>query len=190
MCRIDHIDRHGASSRPHVTGQGMNLDYFRTLARYNQWANRRLYAACAALPEAEYMAKRPSFFGSIHATLNHIMVGDRVWLARFTGGDSTIKSLDQMLYGDLAGLRVAREAEDARIINVVDGVDLPTLNSTLRYKNMGNADQATPVRFVLGHMFNHQTHHRGQVHGLLSQTAVPPPPLDLIYYLREAPAED
>jgi uncharacterized damage-inducible protein DinB len=168
----------------------MSLDYFRTLARYNQWANRRLYAACAMLHEADYMARRPSFFGSIHAALNHIMVGDRVWVARFTGADTKIKSLDQILYGDLAGLRVAREAEDAKIVNFVDGVDLPTLNSTLRYKNMSGADQATPVRFVLGHLFNHQTHHRGQVHGLLSQTAVAPPPLDLIYFLREAPPAD
>lgn len=167
----------------------MTLEYFRSLARYNQWANRRLYAACASLHEAEYMKPRPSFFGSIHATLNHIMVGDRLWVARFTGDETKIKSLDQILYGDFAGLRVAREAEDAKIINFVDGVDLPTLNSTLRYKNTSNVAQATPVRFVLGHLFNHQTHHRGQVHGLLSQTAVPPPPLDLIYFLREAPQQ-
>ncbi len=82
--------------------------------------------------------------------------------------------------------RVAREAEDAQIINVVEGMDEPTLNTTLRYKTMSGEAQATPMRLVLGHLFNHQTHHRGQAHGLLSQTAVPPPPLDLIYFLREA----
>jgi uncharacterized damage-inducible protein DinB len=163
------------------------LDYFRTFARYNQWANRRLYAACAQLPEAEYMKPRQAFFGSIHGTLNHILVGDRVWMGRITGHDSGIKALDQILYGDFAGLRVAREAEDAQIINAVDAMDLPTLNTALRYKPItGNSVVSTPMRFVLGHLFNHGTHHRGQAHGLLSQTAVAPPPLDLPYYLREA----
>jgi uncharacterized damage-inducible protein DinB len=163
------------------------LDYFRTLARYNQWANRRLYAACAQLSEAEYMKPRAAFFGSIHGTLNHNLVGDRVWMGRITGHESGIKSLDQILYGDFAGLRVAREAEDAQIINVIDAMDLPTLNTTLRYKPLtGNSTAATPMRFVLAHLFNHATHHRGQAHGLLSQTSVPPPPLDLPYYLREA----
>jgi uncharacterized damage-inducible protein DinB len=168
----------------------MTLPYFRTLARYNRWGNHRLYDACAKLAEPEYMAKRPSFFGSIHATLNHILVGDRLWFARFTGVDTKIKSLDQILYADFPGLRVAREAEDAKIVNFVDGIDLPTLNSTLRYKTSSGADQATPVRFVLGHVFNHQTHHRAQVHGLLSQTSVPPPPLDLIYFLPEEAPQD
>ncbi len=164
----------------------MKPDYFRTFARYNQWANRRLYAACASLHEADYMAPRQAFFGSLHGTLNHILVGDRAWMGRLTGHPANIKSLDQILYGDFAGLRVAREAEDAQIIAYMDALDEPTLNSTLRYKNMAGESVATPVRFVLAHMFNHQTHHRGQAHGLLSQTSVKPPPLDLIYYLREA----
>lgn len=168
-----------------------DLDYFRTLARYNRWANRRLYAACAELHEADYLKPRPSFFGSIHATLNHILVGDRLWMGRITGHDAGIRSLDQILYGDFTGLRVAREAEDAQIINAVDGMDEPTLNTTLRYRTITDPQTlATPMRLVLGNFFNHQTHHRGQAHGLLSQTAVAPPPLDLLIYLREsAPIE-
>ena len=163
------------------------LDYFRTLARYNQWANRTLFAAVAQLPEAEYMKPRQAFFGSIHGTLNHNLVGDRVWMGRLTGHDSGIKALDQMLYGDFAGLRVAREAEDAQIINVIDAMDLPTLNSNLRYKAIvDHSTNTLPMQFVLAHLFNHGTHHRGQTHGLLSQTSVAPPSLDLPYYLREA----
>jgi uncharacterized damage-inducible protein DinB len=163
------------------------LDYFRTLARYNQWANRTLYAAVGRLPEADYMKPRQAFFGSIHGTLNHNLVGDRLWMGRITGHDSGIRSLDQILYGDLPGLRVAREAEDAQIINVIDAMDTPTLNTTLRYRPIiGDSTMATPMRLVLAHLFNHGTHHRGQAHGLLSQTSVPPPPLDLIFYLREA----
>ena len=163
------------------------LDYFRTRARYNRWANRRLYAAVAGWPYVDYMKPRAAFFGSIHGTLNHNLVGDRVWMGRITGHDSGIRALDQILYGDLAGLRVAREAEDAQIINVLDAMNMPTLNTTLRYKPItGDSIVATPMRFVLAHLFNHATHHRGQAHGLLSQTSVAPPPLDLMVYLREA----
>jgi uncharacterized damage-inducible protein DinB len=134
------------------------------------------------------MRPRESFFGSIHATLNHILVADRLWLGRFTGHPATgIHALDQILYGELAGLRVAREAEDAQIINFVAALDLPTLNSTLRYETMQQprTRQAWPLRITLGHLFNHQAHHRGQAHGLVSQTAVPPPPLDLLAWVRE-----
>lgn len=164
-----------------------DLAYFRTLAHYNQWANRRLYAAAGALHEVDYMRAVPSFFGSLHATLNHILVGDRLWMGRLTGHvETNIKALDQILYADLVGLRVAREAEDALIINYADELDEPTLNSTLRYKTTKGVPHATPRRHVLGHFFNHQTHHRGQCHGLLSALGVKePPPLDLIVYVRE-----
>jgi uncharacterized damage-inducible protein DinB len=159
--------------------------YFSTLARYNAWANRRLYDAVGQLSEAEYMKPRASFFGSIHAALNHILVGDRIWLARLEEKPNPKYKLDQVLYGDLVALRVAREAEDAHISNVVAGIDERRLDQILAYANTRGEKQHTLVRLVLGHFFNHQTHHRGQVHGLLSQTKVAPPPLDLILFLRE-----
>jgi uncharacterized damage-inducible protein DinB len=166
----------------------MTPDYFRTFARYNQWANRRLYAAVAELPEAEIAKPRPAFFKSLLGTLNHILVGDRVWMGRFTGHEHGIKTLDQILYGDFVGLRVAREAEDAQIIEYADQLNERTVNSTLRYKTMtgGPHPQSTPLRFTLAHFFNHQTHHRGQAHDQLTQTSVAPPSLDLMHYLRES----
>ncbi|MBL8831368.1 MAG: damage-inducible protein DinB [Rhodospirillales bacterium] len=165
----------------------MKPDQFRVFARYNQWANARLYAACGKLHDNELFMQRPSFFGSIHATLNHILVGDRLWMGRLTGHPAKIDSLDEILYGDFIGLHVARTAEDAQIVTYCDALDEPTANSALRYTNMAGETLTTPIRWVLMHFFNHQTHHRGQVHGLLSQTAVPPPPLDLMHYLREVP---
>lgn len=165
----------------------MTPDYFRTLARYNGWANTRLYDACAKLPEAELRAPRPAFFGSILNTLNHILVTDRIWLARIEGVPSGIRALDQVLFEEFDALRAAREAEDARIIALVDGMGPDRLDDVLVYRTMVNpAEVRTPMSLVLGHIFNHQTHHRGQVHDMLCQTAVPPPPLDLIYYVREA----
>lgn len=162
--------------------------YFVTLARYNEWANWRLYDAAGRLSEAEYMQPRPSFFGSIHATLNHILVADRIWLARIEEKPNPPYRLDQILYGDLVALRVAREAEDARIVNLVSGIEETRLDQVLAYANTKGEKQHTPLRLVLGHFFNHQTHHRGQVHGLLSHAGVEPPPLDLIYFLRQPSA--
>src|SRR5258708_12689124 len=101
--------------------------YFLTLARYNAWANRRLYDACAALPEAEYMMPRPAFFGSIHGTLNHLLVGDRIWVARIEHKPNPKVTLDQILYGDLVALRVARQAEDDHLVNIVGALPDPTL---------------------------------------------------------------
>jgi uncharacterized damage-inducible protein DinB len=166
----------------------MGERYFLTLARYNAWANRRLYDACAALSEAEYMKPRPAFFGSIHGTLNHLLVGDRIWIARIQHKPNPKITLDQVLYGDFVALRVARQAEDDHLINLIGGIAERSLDQPLAYANTKGQRQQTPLRLVLAHLFNHQTHHRGQVHGLLSQTGVAPPSLDLIYYLRESAA--
>jgi uncharacterized damage-inducible protein DinB len=163
----------------------MNSSYFHRFGRYNAWANRRLYEACAALSPADCRANRPSFFGSIHATLNHILVGDRVWMGRLEGVASGIERLDQILCDEFADLRAAREIEDARILGFVSGLGDDAIAGTLRYRNMAGESHETPLAWVLAHFFNHQTHHRGQVHGMLSGTPVAPPPLDLIYFLRQ-----
>jgi uncharacterized damage-inducible protein DinB len=159
--------------------------YYSTFARYNAWANARLYGVCAKLPESEYLKPRASFFGSIHATLNHLMVADRIWLGRIEGRPEKL-ALNQILYGDFTALQVARVAEDDRLIRVIDGLDPVLLDRPLDYLSTTGERFRTPLRIVLGHLFNHQTHHRGQVHGLISQTPVPPPELDLIYFVREA----
>ena len=88
--------------------------HFRMLARYNLLANRRLYDACTRLTDGERKRQRLAFFGSIHGTLNHIMVGDRIWLARFSGEEVPSKGLDAVLYEGFEELREAREREDAR----------------------------------------------------------------------------
>jgi uncharacterized damage-inducible protein DinB len=155
------------------------------MARYNRWANARLYDACAQLTEPEYMTARPAFFGSIHRTLNHILVGDRIWLGRVTGHPLAGVTLDAELYPDLPALRVARTAEDERIVAVTRALPERDLAEPLAYRTTAGEPFETGLATVLQHMFNHQTHHRGQVHGMLSATAVPPPPLDLIYYVRQ-----
>jgi uncharacterized damage-inducible protein DinB len=166
----------------------MNVGYFRQLAQYNAWANGRLYTAAAELSDAERKAKRPSFFGSIHATLNHILVGDRIWLSRLTGKPHGIAALNQELYAEFGELRAQRVTEDERLIAVVDSYAEADLAGKLAYRNVAGEEKSAPMIQVLGHLFNHQTHHRGQAHGLLSATNVAPPSLDMIQVVWEEPA--
>ncbi len=165
---------------------GPMQSHYRRLAQYNTWANRRLFAACAELPAAEYLAERPAFFGSLHGTLSHILVVDRLWLARIEDKAAPHGALDELPYGDLAGLRVARAAEDAQIITLVGGLDEADLERIVAYGTMAGERQQDPLGDLLAHLFNHATHHRGQAHDQLSQTAVAPPALDFIYFLRAA----
>jgi len=158
---------------------------FQRLARYNTWANRRLYEACGSLSREDYVAPRPSFFGSIQRTLNHLLVGDRVWMGRFEGPPAGISSLDQVLHEEFPALRAARVAEDERIERWTRRLDEAALGGELAYTNMAGEAKRSPLRWAVAHFFNHQTHHRGQAHCLLSATPVPPPPLDLLYFLPE-----
>ncbi|MBX3454509.1 DinB family protein [Ferrovibrio sp.] len=157
------------------------------MADYNAWANRRLYEASLALPPHDYYAERPSFFGSIHNTLNHIILGDTVWWARFTGKPARhITRLNQILYADLPSLHEARVAKDDEIVAFAYGLDEAQLNITLHYTNVSGATFDHPLFPLLMHAHNHQAHHRGQVHQMLSEAGVAEPPeLDLIHYLRE-----
>ena len=157
-------------------------------AGYNRWANERIYAAAAAMPEAEYLRPRGAFFGSLHGTLNHLVVTDRIWLRRFTGEGPLHTRLDEVPYADLASLRAARAAEDERIIGYVDGLSEEALAATFSYRTITSPKDITqPLAPALSHFFNHQTHHRGQAHGLVSLISGndAAPSLDLIRFQRE-----
>ena len=155
------------------------LDHYRQMARYNAEANRILYDACARLGEAALKQTRPAFFGSIHGTLNHILVGDRLWMARFRGEPVPALALDAILHEAFDELRADRVAFDAGIEAFMAGLQPSFLHTDLRYVNYQGTACADPAPLCLAHFFNHQTHHRGQVHDMLTQTEVPPPSLDL-----------
>jgi uncharacterized damage-inducible protein DinB len=163
-------------------------DHFRMLARYNRLANERLYGACAALADGERKRDRKGFFGSIHATLNHIMLGDRIWMARFAGGEAPSTGLDAILYDDFAALRAARVAEDNRIeAFTTERMDEAFLAGTIRYINNEGRSFDDELAMLVAHFFNHQTHHRGQVHGMLSQADIETPVLDMHRVLKPNP---
>jgi uncharacterized damage-inducible protein DinB len=163
-------------------------EHYRMFAAYNAWANRRLYDAAAALSDEDYRAERGAFFGSVHRTLNHILVGDRIWMHRFTGEGTTYTDLDTVPCDDLATLCAEREAEDARISGWIGGLSDEALAGTFSYRTISKpADVTQPLAPALAHFFNHQTHHRGQVHCLLTETGgrEAAPSLDLIMFQRE-----
>lgn len=157
---------------------------FQMLARYNALANRRLYEACARLTGAERKKYRRAFFGSIHGTLNHLMMSDHIWLARFAGEENPSTNLDAILYKDFGELREARKKEDSRIEAFAAGIDERFLKGTIRYVNNEGRALEEPVELLVAHFFNHQTHHCGQVHDTLTQTEIPPPVLDLHRVIR------
>ncbi len=158
-----------------------------TQAAYNRWANRRLYAAAAALPDADYRRPAVAFFGSLHGTLNHLLATDRIWLRRMTGEGDAPTRLDAILFERLAELRAARELEDERLIGHVAGLSGADLDADFTYATTGGTPQRRPRWEALAHLFNHQTHHRGQAHAILTRLGVAePPPLDLLLLQREA----
>ncbi|HUF86919.1 MAG TPA: DinB family protein [Thermohalobaculum sp.] len=160
--------------------------HFQMLAAYNAWANRRLMAAVEALAEDAYRADLGAYFCSVHGTLNHLVVADRIWLARFRGEPPPGLRLDQILHDDRAGLATARRALDAEIVDFAGNLTEARLNADVTYRMITRDAQVTqPMAPALAHFFNHQTHHRGQVHALLTRLAGEAPTLDLIYFQRE-----
>ncbi len=162
------------------------MDHFPLMARFNAWANARLFGCVAQLSEAAYKENRKAFFGSIHNTLNHVLVGDRLWCGRIEGTDHGITALDQILFDDFDTLRAARVDHDKHFIDLVDSAAKDGLDRVVSYMSVDGPEH---LEARVGHIFmtllNHQTHHRGQVHAMLTQQDIDPPALDVIFFLIE-----
>jgi len=158
------------------------LAHVRRMARYNRWMNGKLYDCCAALSDAQRKEDAGAFFKSIHGTLNHLLVADRVWMGRFTGVAFVPQSLAQELYGDFQELRAQRALTDERIIAWTNGLGQKDLEGTLAYTSIVNpAPRTVGMDLAVTHFFNHQTHHRGQLTTLLMQRGVDPGVTDLMW---------
>jgi uncharacterized damage-inducible protein DinB len=140
------------------------------MAKYNEWMNSRMYALCASLPDAELHRDRSAFFKSIYGTLNHIAYGDLAFMSRFTGNPSVVPDPGADLFGTFSRLRSERATLDNRILVWSESLTPTWLEEPLTYTSKIDGKTRTVPRWVLvTHMFNHQTHHRGQVTTLLSQ---------------------
>lgn len=157
---------------------------FAHFAAYNAWANTLIYDAAASVSQDTFTHDIGAFFGSLSGTLNHIIIADRIWLRRMSGDGPVETQLDRRVTNDLAELRAARIAEDARIAEFVETRHEADFAADLSYHTTSGEPFTQPLNLVLAHFFNHQTHHRGQAHGILTQLSVSAPSIDLLYYLR------
>lgn len=159
--------------------------YFAEMAHYNAWANRRLFDMATKVSHEAYSRDVGAYFKSLHGTLNHLLTTDRIWFRRLTGVGDHPATLDAILCDTLIDLASARGREDRRIIEFVDGLSDEQLWDYLTYHTLNGTQQRQRRVDILAHLFNHQTHHRGQAHGILSILGANPLPLDLLIMQRE-----
>ena len=164
--------------------------HFASLARYNVWATARLLKAVEAVAEADYRRDAGLFFKSIHGTLNHLLVGEHaLWFRRFSLGESPQKSegvtLDMEMESDRAKLAKALLDGAAHWAPLIAGWPVERFDGTLDYNTMNGTPVSLPFAATLAHVFNHGTHHRGQITAVLTALGHPAPELDLAYLLHE-----
>ena len=162
-------------------------DYFALLARYNLWATRRLYESLDALPEADYRGDAGLFFRSIHGTLNHLLVAsDRIWYRRFAEGvsPSDVKLSDEV-ESDRLGLKAALIRSAERWAELAQTFPAERYAGMIEYTTMRGTAAVLPFAATLGHVFNHGTHHRGQITAALTAHGHASPELDWVYMLQQ-----
>ena len=165
-------------------------EHLRAMARNNAWANHRLQEACAQLGEADYKARRTSFFPSIHLTLNHILLVDWYYLDALDNGGRRWRELYAL--GDepcptLADVQREQAAADRRLLAYCEALTAERIDATVILNRPGDLQYPERAQDVLAHLFQHDIHHRGQVHAMLAGTAVAPPQLDEFFLRQDAP---
>jgi len=170
----------------------MTPDLCRAFARYNRWMNGKVYASAASLTDEERKRDRGAFFGSIHNVMNHILVADRIWLGRLAGrvpepgfiGVDGIKQLDQEIAADFDELCRERDRTDGAIDAWTETVTAASLAGTFTMVRKG-VPRDLPRWWAVTQLFNHQTHHRGQITTLLFQAGLDPGATDMFAMLNE-----
>jgi uncharacterized damage-inducible protein DinB len=161
----------------------ITVDYVRTMADYNRWQNENLYGAADRLSDAQRKEQRGAFFGSIHGTLNHLLFGDQIWMSRFAGTPKPkAPGIPESvaMYESWDELKRERVAFDGVILDWAERLDPEWLSGDLTwFSGALGREVSRPRCLLLTHMFNHQTHHRGQVHCLLTQCGAKPGVTDL-----------
>jgi uncharacterized damage-inducible protein DinB len=160
--------------------------HFAMMAKYNAWANARLYRMAAAMPDDLYRKEIDVYFKSLHGTLNHLLTADSIWMRRLTGAGSHPDKLNAIMFDDLASLHSARLEMDGRIIQLSRSLSNLDIEEAFEYRTLDGMPQRQRRGDALAQLFNHQTHHRGQAHAILTFLGVAEPePLDLLIMLRE-----
>lgn len=151
---------------------GLTPQGVRVFAAYQRWMNGRVYACCAALSDAERKADRGAFFRSIHGTLNHLLYGDLNWFGRFKDGRSRAEDRRVTLHERFEDMRDARFALDAEMKAWAEDLSQDWLDAPFDYRSSNGDARRYPAWMLVLHMFNHQTHHRGQLTTLMTQAGL------------------
>jgi len=163
--------------------------HLRLMADYHAWALDRLYAEVDALDDADYFRDCGQFFGSVHGTLNHLLLVEHLWQARLEQTVFPVTGLDQQLEPDRARLKQRLQTFAQGWRPFVDGLDAAAVAGDLNYRNLQNVPYTLPFASLVLHVFNHATHHRGQASIALVQLGRTAPVMDLPYFLLDLPAE-
>ena len=157
-------------------------EFCRMMARYNRWQNSSLVAAADVLSEADRLAERGAFFGSIMGTFSHLLWADTLWMSRIDSWDVPAGDIPQSptLVTKWDDYKIARQKADGRIIDWEEDVSDSDLGGTLVYRTTGGRTREKPMALLVPHFFNHQTHHRGQVHAMLTAAGASPEATDLL----------
>lgn len=172
------------------------VDQYAALARYNTWMNEKVFTSAAALEDADRKRDLGAFFGSVHGTLNHVLLADRIWLGRFTGRPEEfssrdakgnviqVRALSQELYDDFERLWQERRATDRAIEQYAETLTAEGISGTFTYGSLGGKSFTHPLWWALTHFFNHQTHHRGQASALLTRLGADVGVTDFLAFVR------
>ena len=154
-----------------------------TAARYNQWANSRIYDVARKLPAEALWEDRKGFFKSIAATMNHILLADLIYRERLEKKPTAYTRLDAILHEDFATLESAHKDQDRWYVGFCDGLPPSDLDGVLSFDTVETREHfSLPLRMCLANLFEHQIHHRGQVHHMISHAGLYPPPVDFIKF--------
>ncbi len=158
--------------------------HFTLLARYNVWATRKLFEHVDALPEDQYRRDVGLFFKSVHGTLNHLLVGEEIWFPRFASGTSPKRALNEELETDRHRLRERLVAGVQRWEPLIDGIAETRWDGVLGYVTTKGVAQSLPFAATLSHVFNHGTHHRGQITAAITALGHACPEIDMVWMLQ------
>jgi len=157
-----------------------NTSHYKLMSDYNQWMNQALFEVCEKIPDNKRKQDLGAFFKSIHSTLNHILWADEIWLGRFAGEIPDLPAMGADIYSDFNELQSARVQTDEKIQQWLAAIDENWLASDFSFTSVSDKKtRRAPGWLFVSHMFNHQTHHRGQITTLISQLGIEPPVTDI-----------